>query len=335
MIQSIMLLALGFLLATLISLLLAPVVWRRAARLATKKLKASLPISLTDFHAEKDQLRAKHAMEIRGLEVSLEAAKEKTAQQMVEIGRQRAENMSLTGQIRELRSALSERKSLISVMEQTLNANVPRMKERMETELGANIQLNDTVVALEGTLKKTTHQLEEADRDIKLREAEILKLRQAVRVRPHANAVFPLGRGRKGGGIIPENVKDNLDLADLDLQQGDKGAAAIQTLQQENAQLRDVISQTKEQLKIAKDFETKEVPVLRQELRQLGAEVLRVAEVPKIETQQPAALAPKLATAGKKPVLGGNLSNSDKKRAKRSLADRLKSVSKLGGQVDA
>ncbi len=327
MVQSIMLLALGFLLATLVSLLLAPVVWRRAARLATKRLKASLPISLTDFHAEKDQLRAKHAIEVRALEVNLDLAKEKTAQQMVEIGRQRADNMSLTGQIRELRSALSERKSLISVMEQTLNANVPRMKERMETELGANIVLNDQVVTLEGTLKKTTHQLEEADRDIKLRETEIHKLRQAVNVRPHMNAVFPFGRGRKEGGIIPAN-KDvtDADLAELDLTRGGKGAAAVQTLQQENSQLRKAMAQTSAQLDKAKTFEAKEVPLLRQELRQLGTEVLRVVDVPKMEDAAPA---PSNAT------LGGKLTNADMRRAKRSLADRLKNVSKLGGQVDA
>ena len=332
MVQSIMLLALGFLLATLVSLLLAPVVWRRAARLATKRLKASLPISLTDFHAEKDQLRAKHAIEIRALEVSLDLAKEKTAQQMVDIGRQRADNMSLTGQIRELRSALSERKSLISVMEQTLNSNVPRMKERMETELAANIALNDTVVSLEGNLKKTTHQLEESDRDIKLREAEIHKLRQAVNVRPHMNAVFPFGRGSKEGGIIPENKQNNADLAELVLTHGDKGASAVQSLQQENKQLREVITQTKTQLTMAKLYEAKEVPLLRQELRQLGAEVLRVVEVPKMDTAAPAA--PKTALASKT-ALGGKLTNADMRRAKRSLADRLKTVSKLGGQVDA
>ncbi len=327
MVQSIMLLALGFLLATLVSLLLAPVVWRRAARLATKRLKASLPISLTDFHAEKDQLRAKHAIEVRALEVNLELAKEKTAQQMVEIGRQRADNMSLTGQIRELRSALSERKSLISVMEQTLNANVPRMKERMETELGANLALNDQVVSLEGTLKKTTVQLAEADRDIKLRETEIHKLRQAVNVRPHMNAVFPFGRGRKEGGIISAN-KDvtDADLAELDLTRGGKGAAAVQTLQQENSQLRKAMAQTSAQLDKAKIFEAKEVPLLRQELRQLGTEVLRVVDVPKMEGAE---------TAPSKATLGGKLTSADMRRAKRSLADRLKSVSKLGGQVDA
>ena len=197
----------------------------------------------------------------------------------------------------------------------------------METELGANIALNDQVVSLEGTLKKTTHQLEEADRDIKLRETEIHKLRQAVNVRPHMNAVFPFGRGSKEGGIIPAN-KDvtDADLAELDLTRGGKGAAAVQTLQQENSQLRKAMAQTSAQLDKAKRFEAKEVPLLRQEIRQLGTEVLRVVDVPKMEDSE---------TVSSKATLGGKLTSADMRRAKRSLADRLKNVSKLGGQVDA
>lgn len=327
MVQFIMLLALGFLLATLIFLLLAPVVWRRAGRLATQRLKASLPISLTDFHAEKDQLRADHAIQIRGLEINLDRAKEKTAQQMVDIGRQRAENMTLTVQIRDLRSALSERKSLISVMEQTLNSNVPRMKERMEAELGANVQLNNAVVALKGNLKKTTHQLQEADRDIKLREAEIHKLRQAVSIKPpSAGAMFTFKRRKVNADATPvEEV--GIDLAALDLAEGEKGAVAVQSLQQENNQLREIIAQTKEQLATAKTFEAEEIPLLRKEIRQLGTEVLRMAEVPKMEDMK--------KTFKPRPVLNGKTGGGEIKKAKRSLADRLKGVTKLGGQVDA
>lgn len=325
-----MLLALGFLLATLLSLLLAPVVWRRAARLATRKLKASLPVSLTDFHAEKDQLRADYAIQIRNLEVNLEQAREKTARQMVEIGRQRAENMTLANQIRELRSALSERKSLISVMEQTLNANVPRMKERMEAELGAKIALSDKVANLEGALKKTTHQLEEADRNMKMREAEIQKLRQAVNVKTRGESLFSLARRHQKDGIGKTvAAKTKMDLADLGLVEGEKGAAALQSLQQENEQLREIIAQTKEQLARVKSFEEKEVPLLRQEMRQLGAEVLRSAQVPKRDKE-----------ADRVPLAGMNISSHGSSiretgKIKRSLADRLKSVTKLGGQVDA
>jgi len=353
MIQAIMLLALGFLLATLIFLLLAPAVWRRAARLATKRLKSSLPISLTDFHAEKDQLRADHAIQIRGFEVNLELAKEKTAQQMVEIGRQRAENMTLTAQIRELRSALSERKSLISVMEQTLNANVPRMKERVESELGAKLAFSDQVNALEGELKKTTHQLEETDRDLKLREAEIHKLRQLRSAAPQAGAaIFSFKRAQKERDVQSGSPEKEVDLAALNLVEGEKAAIAVQALQRENGQLRDVISKTKAQLAFSKSFEAKEVPALRQEMRQLGTDIMRAATVPQ-KANLTASPAPAPAQKSKpvidvnaglrgapaslsvKPVLNGKLTSSDLQRAKKSLADRLKNVTKAVREADA
>ena len=369
MIQIIMLVALGFLLATLIFLLLAPAVWRRAARLATQRLKASLPISLTDFHAEKDQLRAEYAMQIRELEVGLEQAKEKAAQQMVELGAQKGENIALTSQIRDLRSALSEKKSLISVMEQTLNANVPRMKERVEQELGAKLQLSDTVARLESTLKKTTHQLEEADRDLKLREAEIHKLRQLKTAAPHSKAtVFSFKRAKsKRDERLAAMMEKKLDLTALGLSEGDKAAIAMQSLHQENIELRAVITRTKAQLAMAKSFEAKEVPALRQEMRRLSAEVMRSANVPAKVADVPRSIAtstaapvaaqpsppkgkekgkslldanaglkgtPASIVGGSPTLLKGKLTSADLQRAKRSLAERLKNVSKATKEAD-
>ena len=274
MVQSAMLVALGFLLATLISLLLAPVVWKRAARLATDRLKASLPISLTDFHAEKDQLRADHAIQVRGLEMLLEQAKERTAKQMVELGRQRSEIMTLTGQIRELRSALSERKSLIAVMEQTLNANVPRLRERLEVEHVGNLRLTEQVEALEGTLKKQTSQLEVAGRDIKLREGEIQKLRQEISTHVRSSPTFRLSKNRTEGGLEAFLKKQGIDLANLDIRPDGQGAVVLSALQEENGQLREMVSRMREQLTRAKAFEEEEVPLLREELRELGGKLI-------------------------------------------------------------
>ncbi len=215
-------------------------------------------------------------------------------------------------------------------MEQTLNSNVPRMKERMETELGANIRLSDTVAVLEKTLKKTTHQLEEADRDLKLREAEIQKLRQAVSIKPpSAGAMFTLNRGRNEGGFKPLAGEKPVDLKALDLVEGEKAAVALQKMHHENQQLRGIIALNKAKLSKARAFETKEVPALRRELRQLGADLLRMADVPAMEQKAVRKDMKPRSVVDKKGV------NPDIARVKRSLADRLKTVSKLGGEVDA
>ena len=41
--------ALGFLAASLLALLLVPPLWHRAVRLTTKKLQATMPMSIADF----------------------------------------------------------------------------------------------------------------------------------------------------------------------------------------------------------------------------------------------------------------------------------------------
>ena len=56
--------ALGFLLGCLLGLVLAPPLWNRAVRLTTRKLEATMPMSLAEIQADKDQLRAEFALSL-------------------------------------------------------------------------------------------------------------------------------------------------------------------------------------------------------------------------------------------------------------------------------
>ena len=157
---------------------------------------------------------------------------------------------------------------------------------------------------LEGTLKKTTHQLEETDRDLRLREAEIHKLRQLRSAAPQGGAaIFSFKRAQKERGVQSGSSEKRVDLAALDLVEGEKAAIAVQALQRENGQLRDVISKTKAQLALSKSFEGKEVPALRQEMRQLGTELMRSAAVPQKATLT---ASPAPAAQKRKPVVDVN-----------------------------
>jgi hypothetical protein len=57
-IESMMYFALGALAAALVTLLIMPAIWRRAVRLTKKRIEAATPITLAEFRADKDQLRA-------------------------------------------------------------------------------------------------------------------------------------------------------------------------------------------------------------------------------------------------------------------------------------
>ena len=89
-IEMVMLAALGFLTAALLTLFLSPLYRRRVARLTTEFLKRSMPLTEAEIRADKDRLRAEYAIRIHKLEMKVEEAAEAAARQMVELNRRDA-----------------------------------------------------------------------------------------------------------------------------------------------------------------------------------------------------------------------------------------------------
>ena len=87
MIEPIMYVAIGFLVACMLVIGIIPVVHARAVRLTTRRLEALTPMSLAEIQADKDQLRAEFAMSTRRLEMSVEQMKSKTTSQLAELGK--------------------------------------------------------------------------------------------------------------------------------------------------------------------------------------------------------------------------------------------------------
>ncbi len=82
-----MLFSLGFLVAALGALAIAPAFWSRAIRLATRKLELQLPHSASEVLAGRDLVRAELAVAQRKLEQKVEALGAIHARDMAEIGR--------------------------------------------------------------------------------------------------------------------------------------------------------------------------------------------------------------------------------------------------------
>ena len=66
---------------------LSPLVHGRAVRLTTRRLEATIPLSMAEVHADKDLLRAEFAMSTRRLETNVEQLKTESASQLAELGR--------------------------------------------------------------------------------------------------------------------------------------------------------------------------------------------------------------------------------------------------------
>lgn len=118
-IESIMYFALGVLAAALVALIIMPAIWRRAVRLTKKRIEAATPITLSEFRADKDQLRAEFALSTRRLEMSVEALRKRLSEQMGDIGRkksdlaalknERDEHLSIVGELEEREAELRDR----------------------------------------------------------------------------------------------------------------------------------------------------------------------------------------------------------------------------------
>ncbi len=180
MIQAVMLITLGFMVASLIGILLAPSLWSRAARLTRKQLEATLPLSLTEIDAARDQIRATYAVRLRRMETALAASRQAAALQRVENSRLQMQIGALRDSIASLDLDLDERRNASTVLEQTLTRRVPNLEREI---VDIRYELSERVRELDdlGNQFNRKEEALEASRKAAASSAEELtKLRQAV-----------------------------------------------------------------------------------------------------------------------------------------------------------
>ena len=177
MILSLMLVALGFLTASLIAFLIAPLIWRRAASVTARRLQKRIPTSLVEAQAERDQLRAEHALAIRKLELKVDDLKEKLTAQAVELTRANRRIGELVAEAEKREAQYAEREAEID----TLTRNV----EALEKEVAARAE---RIAALETTLAARNQAIEAAQRTIRERDLEIEKLKGHLATQDAAEA---------------------------------------------------------------------------------------------------------------------------------------------------
>ncbi|MFD2054732.1 hypothetical protein ACFSQT_17015 [Mesorhizobium calcicola] len=132
MVQSVLFFVLGFLCAGFLALMVAPAIWRRAVALTRKRIEASIPLTQTEILADKDRIRAEYAMSTRRLEISVNALREKAAEQLVEIGRGHEALKGLAVERMEKNQVLSElgaKSDMLRQREEELHGLSDRLKE--------------------------------------------------------------------------------------------------------------------------------------------------------------------------------------------------------------
>jgi len=148
MIEPMMYIGIGFLVAGLLVIGVIPLVHARAVRLTLRRLEASTPVSMAEIAAEKDQLRAEFAMAMSRLEMTVEQMKAKTTSQLAEIGRK-------SEAIARIKFELGEKAAALLALE---------AKEK---------QLTEDLGIAQGELAAKTAALEETERALASAQAEL------------------------------------------------------------------------------------------------------------------------------------------------------------------
>ncbi|MBE7733148.1 hypothetical protein [Devosia faecipullorum] len=156
LIENIMYFALGLLVAGLLALVVMPAVWKRAVRLTKRRIEAATPITMAEFRADKDQLRAEFALSTRRLEMNVETLRKRLAEQL--------------GDVNQKRSDLGALK-----VERDKHVQIVRELESRETELRAR------VLDLEKEGADLAQRLRMRDRELETRGSEIETLRTSLR----------------------------------------------------------------------------------------------------------------------------------------------------------
>jgi hypothetical protein len=186
-IQSIMLVALGFLSATLLGLLIAPAFWRRAVRLTTRRLKEQLPLSDAEIRADKDRLRAEYAIRVHKLEMKVEQANLQKARDTIEINRRDSAISQLEQERGRLRSAVEENQNARLVLEQTVADRLPKVESRLNEAKQLLFSRDREIAELTQSTTRQQLALEEAHSINKQQTSELDRLTTALTVRGARN----------------------------------------------------------------------------------------------------------------------------------------------------
>jgi chromosome segregation ATPase len=161
-IQSIMFVVLGFLVASLFVLLIAPAYRRRIVRLTTEEIRRAIPITEAEIRADKDRLRAQYAIRVHKLEAQAEQQRLAAARQMVELNQRDARIAALEAEIERFQNGLEENANARRVLEHTVTDRMPRLEQRLAEVRELLAARDSEVVTLKSETTRSIRALDEA-----------------------------------------------------------------------------------------------------------------------------------------------------------------------------
>src|SRR3984885_1847752 len=176
MVEPIMYLAIGFLVAMLLGLTIVPLVHNRAVRLTTRRMEAATPLSMAEIQADKDQLRAEFAMSARRLEMSVDQLKHKTTSQLAELGKK-------TDAINRMKLELGEKNATIFALEareKAVKEQLRATEEEFAAKTEALRQAEKALTDKQGELGKINTELNDRSVMAESRQVELVAVHAQI-----------------------------------------------------------------------------------------------------------------------------------------------------------
>ncbi len=200
---------LGVLTAGLLALTVTPAIWRRASRLTRARVESTVPMSLAEIRADKDQLRAEFAIATRRLETNIGKLEEKTTGQTIDLDRRRNEITRLTSESAARAQSIRQLEERVAV----LDAEMAKSGERIDLlrgEIAARDQNLATragrIAALEIDLEAAMQLTEEQKLELVARDTEIGNFRDEVSAARIAHSTLSLVRDDLAGALASEQA---------------------------------------------------------------------------------------------------------------------------------
>ncbi len=131
-IETIMLVALGFVGALLVGMLVARGVWAYAVSLGKRRVERRAPSAIAELQADRDRLKAEYAMQGRRLQLRLDDLKTRMAEQLAETSRNRNRIEQLVSEIRKRDEQLASKDEELAAANASAEALERELTERTE-----------------------------------------------------------------------------------------------------------------------------------------------------------------------------------------------------------
>jgi DNA repair exonuclease SbcCD ATPase subunit len=223
--ETLMLVALGFVLALLLALLFGRGIWNVAVALGARRNAKNVPVQMLELQADRDRLRAEHAMMARKLELRLEDIKARMTEQMAEVSRSRNRVQTLIQQLETSEDTLAIRDREIAV----LNSQIETHKADLEAGATTLSQLTASNIEKDLEITRLTQSVSQLTLNLREKNSMLGRLNEELQTNLRVNEMPPTVSHDADHGEL--RIKRRIaEITSISAQMGDHQESNVQNL---------------------------------------------------------------------------------------------------------